>query len=46
MRLIVEVIMCIAMFGLGHWTALHPNETRTFWERIQAAAGRLIHRNP
>jgi hypothetical protein len=44
MRLLFEILIGAGLFALGHWTALHELETRSFGERIEAWAARQMDR--
>lgn len=31
-------------FGAGYFVALHPDDTRSFFDHVRTGIGRLIHR--
>jgi hypothetical protein len=43
---LASLAMLIGGFGLGHVTALHPEDTRTFLERVRANISRAFHKEP
>jgi hypothetical protein len=44
MWLFVSLLFLAGGFLLGHFTALHPDETRTFLERVRGNTARLFER--
>jgi len=36
MEFVIACVACVASFALGHWTGVHPDDARSFAQRVKA----------